>query len=190
MKFGFYWPSGFRGDVWNCGRMRNGRRSDWYAISSSMSLRLRWANEGAREITTLFIDSPDPQGQVTPKSEKESCRNSNSFKLWWLVLLPARKKKIHTKMKALEWSQHFSHYKSMGIFSDAPGQLTPQFEVWSCWISIPSEILWLSSIPARIKKNQSKMTELEWSQGFPHFNSMGAISCHGNHSSDPIWPKT
>ena len=25
-------------------------------------------------------------------------------------------KKIHLKVKALEWSQHFSHYKSMGIF--------------------------------------------------------------------------
>ena len=33
-------------------------------------------------------------------------------------------KKIHPKMKALEWSQHFSHYKSMGIFADAQGQLT------------------------------------------------------------------
>ena len=34
-------------------------------------------------------------------------------------------------MKVLEWSQHFSHYKSMGIFPDAQGQLThnlPNFE--------------------------------------------------------------
>ena len=30
------------------------------------------------------------------------------------------------KMKALECSQDFSHYKSMGIFPDAQGQLTPQ----------------------------------------------------------------
>ena len=29
-------------------------------------------------------------------------------------------------MKELEWSQDFSHYKSMGIFQDAQGQLTPQ----------------------------------------------------------------
>ena len=28
------------------------------------------------------------------------------------------------KMNALEWSQHFSHYKFMGIFPDAQGQLT------------------------------------------------------------------
>ena len=25
-------------------------------------------------------------------------------------------KRIHSKLKALEWSQHFSHYKSIGIF--------------------------------------------------------------------------
>ena len=24
---------------------------------------------------------------------------------------------------------------------------------------------------------------------FPHYNSMGAICCHGNQSSDPTWPK-
>ena len=30
---------------------------------------------------------------------------------------------------ALEWPQHFSHYKSMRIFPDAQGQLTPQSEV-------------------------------------------------------------
>ena len=34
--------------------------------------------------------------------------------------------KNQLKMKALEWSQHFSHYKSMGDFPDAQGQLTPQ----------------------------------------------------------------
>ena len=28
-------------------------------------------------------------------------------------------------MKALEWSQYFSHHKSMGIFLDTQGQLTP-----------------------------------------------------------------
>ena len=33
-------------------------------------------------------------------------------------------KKIHPKMKLLELSQHFSNYKSMGIFPDAQGQLT------------------------------------------------------------------
>ena len=61
-------------------------------------------NEGARVITTLFIDFSDAQGQLTSKSVMESCRNSNPSKLLWLTLLPARMKKIHWKMKALEWS--------------------------------------------------------------------------------------
>ena len=99
-------------------------------------------------------------------------------------------KKIHQKMTALKWSQYFSHFKSMGIFPDAQGQLSHKSLVGSCQISNPFKILWLFLLPARIKKIQSKMKELEWSQGFPHYNPMGAICCHGNQSSDPIWPKT
>ena len=89
-------------------------------------------NEGARVVTTLFINFSDAQGQLTPKSVTESCRNSNSSELSWLVLLSARMKKIHPKMKVLEWSQHFSHCKSMGIFPDAQGQLTHKSLVGSC----------------------------------------------------------
>ena len=140
-------------------------------------------------VTTLFINFSDAQGQLIPKSVIESCLNSNSSELLWLVLLSARMKKIHPKMKVLEWSQHISHYKSMGIFQDAQGQLTHKSLVRSCRISNPFEIFWLFLLPARIKKNKSKMKELEWSQDFPHYNHMGAICCHGNQSSDPIWPK-
>ena len=143
-------------------------------------------NEGARVVTTLFFNFSDAQGQLTSKSVMESCRNSNPSELLWLVLLPARMKKIHPKMKVLEWSQHFSHYKSMGIFPDAQGQLTHKSLVGSCRISNPFEILWLSLLPARIKKNKSKMKELEWSQDFPHYNPIRAFCCHGNKSSDPI----
>ena len=64
-------------------------------------------NEGARVVIKLFNDFSDAQGQLTPKSEIESCRNSNSSELLCLVLLPARMKKIHSKMKVLEWSQPF-----------------------------------------------------------------------------------
>ena len=38
-------------------------------------------NEGARVVTTLFIDFSHAQGQLTPKSVIESCRNSNPVKL-------------------------------------------------------------------------------------------------------------
>ena len=72
--------------------------------------------EGARVVTTLFINFSDAQGQLTRKSAMESCGNSNLPELLWLVLLSAKMKKIHPKMKVLEWSQHFFHYKSMGIF--------------------------------------------------------------------------
>ena len=97
----------------------------------------------------------DAQGQLTPKSVMESCRNSNPSKLLWLVLLYARMKKIHPKMKVLEWSQRFSHYKSMGIFPDTQGQLTHKSLVRSCRILNPFEILWLSLLPSEIKKNKS-----------------------------------
>ena len=78
-------------------------------------------NEGARVVTPLFIDFSHAQGQLTPKSVMESCQNLNPSKLLWLTLLPARMKKIHRKMKVLEWSQRFSHYKSMGIFQTLKG---------------------------------------------------------------------
>ena len=68
----------------------------------------------------------------------------------------------------------------MGIFPEAQGQLTHKSLVQSCRISNPSKLLWLSLLPARITKIQSKMKELEWSQGFPNYNTMGAICCHGS----------
>ena len=40
-------------------------------------------------------------------------------------------RKIHSKMKVLEWSQQISHCKSMQIFYDAQGKLTPQSKVGS-----------------------------------------------------------
>ena len=101
--------------------------------------------------------------------------------------LPARMRMIESKMKELECSQDFSHYKSMGIFPDAQGQITLQSLVESGPNSNLSEILQLSSLPASMKKIRSKMKALACSQHFPHYNPMGAIRCHGLHSSDPIW---
>ena len=49
-----------------------------------------------------------------------------------MSLLPARMKKIQFKIKVLESSQDFSHYKSMGIFPGAQGQLTVVHgRIWS-----------------------------------------------------------
>ena len=123
-------------------------------------------NEGARVITTLYIDFSDAQGQITLESVVVSSRNWNSSKLSCMSSLPTRMKMIHTKMKELECSQDFSHYKSMGIFPDAQGQLTPQSLVESGRNSNSDEILWLSSLPAKIKKIRSKMKLLECSQHY------------------------
>ena len=108
-------------------RRTHGQRQNYIPPTSSGD-----KNEGARVVTTIFINFSDAQGQLTPKSVSESCRNSNSSELLWLVLLSARMKKIHPKIKVLEWSQHFSHYKSMGIFPDAQGQLSHKSLVGSC----------------------------------------------------------
>ena len=56
------------------------------------------------------------------------CQNSNSFKLSCISLIPASIKKSQLKMKALECSQDFSHYKPMGIF---PANSTVHGRIWS-----------------------------------------------------------
>ena len=83
-------------------------------------------NEGARVFTTLYINFPDAQGQINLELVVVSGRNLYSSKLACMSLLPARIRMIESKMKELECSQNFSHHKSMGIFPDAQGQLTPQ----------------------------------------------------------------
>ena len=113
---------------------------------------------------------------------------------------------IESKMKELECSQDFYQYKSMGIFPDAQGQLTPQSLVWSGRISNSSEMLWMFSLPASMKKIRSKMKALEWTQHFPHYNPFGSYLLpwkpefqpylvqnlmqsipHPNDGSDKIW---
>ena len=76
--------------------------------------------------------------------------------------IPARMK-IQLKMKGLECSQDFSHYKSMGIFPDAQGQLTLQSMVGSGQISNSSKPLWLSSLPA---KNEEDLINNEGARVF------------------------
>ena len=130
------------------------------------------------------------QGQITLKLVVVSGLNLISSKLLCMSFISARMRMIKSKMKELECSQDFSHYKSMGIFPDAQGQLTPQSLVRSCQISNSSEILWMSSLPASMKKIGSKLEVLECSQHFPHYNPMGANCCPGNQSSNPTWSET
>ena len=41
------------------------------------------------------------------------------IQVFMTVFVICKNEEIHPKMKALEWSQHVSHYKSMRIFPDA-----------------------------------------------------------------------
>ena len=149
--------------------------------------------KGDRVVTTLFADLSHAQGQL--KSVMESCRNSKTSKLLWLTWLPARMKKIHRKMKVLEWSQCFSHYKSMKIFPNAQGQLTHKSFIRYCPILNPSKILWVSLLPARLKKIQSKMKvivvttlfiDLSHAQGQQTPKSV-AESCRNSYPSKLLW---
>ena len=92
-------------------------------------------NRSARVFTTLYVNFSDAQGQITLESVVVSGRNLNSFMLPCMSSLPARMRLIKSKMQELDCSQDFSHYKSMGIFPDAQGQLTPQSLVRSGRIS-------------------------------------------------------
>ena len=83
-------------------------------------------NEGARVVTTLYSNFSNAQGQITLVLVSVSGRNLNSSKFSCMSLFPAKMRTIDSKMKELECSQDFSHYKSMGIFPDTQGQLTPQ----------------------------------------------------------------
>ena len=69
-------------------------------------------NEGARVVTTLYNNISYAQGQITLVLVSVSGRNLNSSKLSCMSLLPARMRMIDSKMKELECSLDFSHYKS------------------------------------------------------------------------------
>ena len=94
-------------------------------------------------ITTLYINFSDVQGQISLVLVVVSGRNLNSSKLSCMSSLPARMRLIKSKIKELECSQDFSHHKSIGIFPDAQGQLTPQSLVRSGRISNSFEMLWI-----------------------------------------------
>ena len=98
-------------------------------------------NKGARVFKALYVNFSDAQGQITLESVAVSGRNLNSSKLSCMSSLPERMRMIESNIKELECSQGYSHYKSMGIFPDAQGQLTPQSLVRSGRISYSSNML-------------------------------------------------
>ena len=72
-------------------------------------------NEGARVVTTLYSLILDAQWQLTVAGGWMWLK-IRLIQILWVSLLPARMRKIRSKMKVLEWSQQISHCKSMQIF--------------------------------------------------------------------------
>ena len=114
-------------------------------------------NEGTRVFTKdlpleVYVDFSRNSRAVKLHSPRlVLLKIQNSFKLLWWSWLPIRLKKIQSKMKPLEWSQHYpSIFKVLKIIGD---RIWPKFK-----------LLWLSMLPARIRKIQSKMRALERSQ--------------------------
>ena len=70
------------------------------------------------------------------------------------VLDTCKNEENSMKNEVARVATHFSHYKSLGIFPDAQGQVTLQSLIVSSRISNTSETLWLSSLPTRMKKIQ------------------------------------
>ena len=138
--------------------------------------------------TTLYIKFSDVQGQIILVFVVVSGRNSNQSKLSCMPPLPARMRLIKSKMKELECSQSFSHYKSMGIFPDAQGQLTSQSLVRSGRISNSFYMLWMASLPTSMKKIQLKIEALECSQ---HYTSIFFRRARADNSGvgGSFWPK-
>ena len=83
-------------------------------------------NEGAGVATTLNIDFSNTQGQLTPRSEVRSGRNSNSFEMLQMSLLLTRIKKIRIKNEGARVAT------TLNIdFSHSQGQITLQSRVGS-----------------------------------------------------------
>ena len=95
----------------------------------------------------------DVSGGILPKFEL--------IQAFIVVLITCKNEEHPIKNEGAKVLTRFSHYKSMGIFSDPQRQLTPQSLVESGGNWTSSWILWLSSLPASMKKIQSKMKALE-----------------------------
>ena len=80
-----------------------------------------------------------------------------------VVLMSARTKKIHSKLNALEWAKHFSHYQSMEIFQTLKGRYLINPRSDPAKFRIHPSIIGCPMLPVRMKKIlQSKVKALEW----------------------------
>ena len=108
-----------------------------------------------------------------------SCQNSNLFKLSCMSSSPARMQKIQSNMKELEWSQHFSHYKSMGIFPDANSAVHSPF--WHNFELVRDVMVVL--IACKNEEDPIKMKALECSQQCTSIFQTLVVSSRKSNSS-------
>ena len=104
------------------------------------------------------------QGRLTLQSLVRSGRISNSSEMLWMFSLPASMKKILSKMKALEWTQHFPHYNSM-VAMETSGRIWPNLELIQALIHV--------LIYCKYEKNPIKNSGENVMTSFSHYKSMG-----------------
>ena len=97
-----------------------------------------------------------------------------------VVFVTCKNEEDPIKLKALEWSQHYSLIlrHSRATNSEVSGGILPKFKLiltfMVCLVTFKNE-------EASIKNEG-----YEWLQNFADYNPMGATCCNGNQSSDPI----
>ena len=112
---------------------------------------------------------PDAQGQLTLQSVVGSGQFSNSSETLRLSLLPAKMKKIRSKM-----TSGARVFTTLYInFSEAQGRITLESVVVSGRNFKSSKLSCISLLPAIMRMIESKMKELECSQDFSNYKSMG-----------------
>ena len=83
----------------------------------------------------------------------------------------------------------FPHYKSLGFFRCSRAANSAVLSrIWLTFELVRDiiDVLVTSKYEEDPIKNEGPRVLTR----FPHYNPMGAIRCHGNQSSNPIWPKT
>ena len=157
------------------GRISNSFETLWLSVLPAKMKNIRSKMKALECSQHYNINFSDAQGQITPESVVVSGQNLNSSKLLCMSLLPARMTMIQSKMKELEWSQHFPHYKSKGIFSRRPraSNFAVLGPIWSNFELIRDVMDVL--VTCNYEENPIKTKALECSQHFPHYNPMGAF---------------
>ena len=105
-----------------------------------------------------------------------------------VLLVTSKFDKDPIKNKQTSLGTPFSHYKSMGNFSDAQWHLTLYGLIWpkSEYVRDFMPVL----ITCKFEKDLIKHSRENMETRFPHYKSMDAFCCHGNQSFDTICPKT